>query len=801
MSDEDAAPPQQAALTGVRVLDLTQGPAGGLATMILADFGAEVLAVQTPDENPFADLPARRMWQRGKAMLSLTLEVAADRERFEQLCAGADVLVTSRSAQDLARYDLTPAALRQRHPGLVCAHITGFGNTGSRAGVAAYEHVAAALSGRMQTFAGIVDRPGPVFSALQVGTHATAQSTATGVLAALFRRNANGGSGCLVETSLLQGMLPYEQGPMIAGQFERFAQLYAAGATPEPPMPSLFYHPAQAGDGQWLQFGNLLPHLFDNFLLVTELMDVVADADFDAKQLLLRDPAKHEAFRERMLSRIQARDSAAWVDACIDNGGVVATRYQTTQQALEDPDIVANGHVIETAPGERQLGPLARLTATPAQIPATPEPASAIAASWTATPRPTPVPAAEVLPLQGVKVLEIATIIAAPLGASFLADAGADVTKIEQIGGDPYRGLAMGVGSARVNAGKRSVSVNLKSPEGQAIVQRLAQDADILIHNFRPGVPERLGLGYETLAAANPRLVYLQSNGYGPDGPGAQRPSTHPIPGAAMGGVYHQFGERVPLKTLPMDELRTWTRRLMRANEVNPDPNTALVIATACLLGLNARDRTGRGQRILVDMFGANAYANADDFLHYPDKAPRRQPDPELLGLSPTYRLYQCAQESWLFVALLTGAERARFADTVQAATIDRHLLDRDDDTTAAALSALFTTRHADEWDRLLSREGLGCVRADGPPPSRFWLDDEHSRTLGLTAEVTHPAWGTYRRHGPNVFYDGNARMEPPPTAGQHNETVLADVGMDATTVQKLIQAGVLWTEALEDAP
>jgi crotonobetainyl-CoA:carnitine CoA-transferase CaiB-like acyl-CoA transferase len=265
-------------------------------------------------------------------------------------------------------------------------------------------------------------------------------------------------------------------------------------------------------------------------------------------------------------------------------------------------------------------------------------------------------------PLAGIKVVEIATIIAAPLGASFLADMGAEVIKVEQIGGDPYRGLGAGVGAARVNAGKQSLSVDLKAAAGRAMVLDLIAEADVLIHNFRPGVPERLGIGYEQVRDRNPRLVYLQSNGYGPDGPGAERPSTHPIPGAAMGGVLYQLGERVPDAVQDMDGLRLWTRRLMRANEVNPDPNTALVVTTSAMLGLAARHRTGQGQRVLVDMFGANAYANHDDFLAYPGKAARALPDPLLYGLSASYRLYRCARDQWVFLALTSEREFQRFS-------------------------------------------------------------------------------------------------------------------------------------------
>ncbi len=122
----------------------------------------------------------------------------------------------------------------------------------------------------------------------------------------------------------------------------------------------------------------------------------------------------------------------------------------------------------------------------------------------------------------------------------------------------------------------------------------------------------------------------------------------------------YQMGERVPNDLQDNAGLRLWTKRLMRANEVNPDPNTAVVIANSVLLGLTARRYHGLGQRILVDMFGANAYANADDFLHYPGKPDRLMPDDQLLGLSPQYRLYPCAEDSWVFLAIPACREFSR---------------------------------------------------------------------------------------------------------------------------------------------
>ncbi len=785
-------------LKDVRVVDLTRGPAGGLATMIMADFGAEVLVIDPPEPHGIDQLASTPMWRRGKRNLTLDTKQAEQREALEEIFAGADICLINWRSQALKAQALDFNSVHARHPHLIYCHISGFGSHGPKANYPGYEHLVAAASGRMQTFAGICDREGPVYSALQVGTHATAQSALSGILAALLARDTQG-LGQLVETSMLQGMLPYEQGAMIGRQFpERFAAMYPDAESNEPPMPTLHYHPAQAGDGRWVQFGNLLPHLFDNFLMVTDLIDIVADPDFEPTQLAL-PPEKYEPFRDRMLRRLQDRPAADWMSDCISNGSVVATTYQTTQDALHDPDIVANGHVMERDDGSIQLGPLARMTRTPAQPGPPCRPDDGWSDKWRADPRPRPqAKPAEGLPLSGIRVLEIATIIAAPLGASFLADMGAEVTKIEQINGDPYRGLAMGVGSARVNAGKRSISLNLKSSEGQAIAAKLAADADLLIHNYRPGVPEKLGIGYDQIAAENPNIVYLQVNGYGPDGPGAQRPSTHPIPGAAMGGVLYQMGERIPAELQDIASLRTWTRRLMRANEVNPDPNTAMVVCSTALLGLNARNRTGKGQRILIDMFGANAYANHDDFLAYPGKPDRTMPDEGLHGLHPTYRLYPTAEDQWLFLAIPEEKEKRHFVQLLSELRIDVDLaiLNKNDDTTVHHLSELFTRKSADFWEAQLATQGVGCVRADRYSPIEFWWHDPQVQALNLTQPTEHPTWGAYNRHGANVTFDGHqAKLKPPPTAGQHIDELLSEIGYSKEAITKLFANGVIWRE------
>ena len=140
-------------------------------------------------------------------------------------------------------------------------------------------------------------------------------------------------------------------------------------------------------------------------------------------------------------------------------------------------------------------------------------------------------------PLAGITVLDLTQIMAGPFCTMLLADMGADVVKVEQVGGDPFRSLLAGLGAGRVNVGKRSISLDLKTQPGRDIVRKLAAQADVLVHNYRPGVPERLGIDYATLRDLNPRLIYLYGASYGSTGPGAGKPAYHPTAGALNGAA------------------------------------------------------------------------------------------------------------------------------------------------------------------------------------------------------------------------------------------------------------------------
>ena len=307
-----------------------------------------------------------------------------------------------------------------------------------------------------------------------------------------------------------------------------------------------------------------------------------------------------------MLTRMRELTSDEWMKIFIENGGVVATDYRPAEAALDDHDLIDNGHVLTQ--DHPVVGKLAQRGPTRRASKSLP-PNPVVRRTKRARTRDSVVPrSAPVLPvresakapLAGVTVLEFATIIAAPLGVSFLGDLGARVIKVEPVGGDPYRGMGIhGIQAARTNQSKQSIALDLKTAEARTIVQKLVAKADVIIHNYRPGVPERLGIGYEDAKRLNPKIVDVSVNGYGPKGPGAHRPSTHPIPGAALGGALAQVGKgRPPGFCDTIEEVRLASEKLMRANEANPDPNTSMVVCSSAMLGLAAAKRHGVGQQI-----------------------------------------------------------------------------------------------------------------------------------------------------------------------------------------------------------
>jgi crotonobetainyl-CoA:carnitine CoA-transferase CaiB-like acyl-CoA transferase len=814
-------------MEGVRVVDVTTGPVGGMATMILADFGADVVKVEPPGGDRFRALAAAPLWLRGKRSVVADQTTAGGLADVKALVATADVLVVSGPPARAAGWGLDADTMTVLRPGLVHCSITGWGPLGPFADVPGYEGAVAARSGRMLAFERQLRRGGPVFAALPVASHVAALGAVQGILAALVARTRGGGAQ-RVETSLLQGLLPFDLVELLLVEMAERSGLEAPNILAMGgDLPTLNYHPVRAKDGRWLQCGNLLEHLLIAFLEATDLLGEMLEDPRFVEPPGSWDEATIEAARDRILVRLQERTADEWMDVFRANGNVAAEPYLSTADALYHPDLVANGDIVtfdDPAVGPiRTIGPIAELTATPAAIgrpaPTVGEHTAEVLAEVRAAVSDgdgagvppieesdhgePPPPGA---PLAGITIVELATIIAAPLSTAMLADLGARVIKIETVGGDPYRHLiAGGTPVAKTSAGKESICVDLKTGEGRRLARDLLRSADVAVFNTRPGVNERLGLVEHELRAENPGLIWVSVTGYGRHSPSANRPATHPCAGAVSGGAAIQAGAALATPCDTLDEVREISRQLMRANEANPDPNTAVVAAAAVLMALLARERFGIAQAVYVNMLAANMYANADDALSYAGKTDRFACDAELFGGAATYRLYRTA-EGWLFLAVGSDDEwrraaaalgRPELADDHRFATAGARAAY--DTALTTELAALFAGRSAAEWERELVAARVAGVRADEASPGRFFAHDPQILANDFSPLCTHTRFGVHRRWGPIVRVNGGlAAYGAGVLAGEQTDAILAGLQRTEEQIGALRAARVVGSEPIE---
>jgi crotonobetainyl-CoA:carnitine CoA-transferase CaiB-like acyl-CoA transferase len=795
-------------LQGITVLDFAWGMAGSLATMVLSDFGAEVIKVEIPGGDPFRSFPGALQWDRGKKSVVLDLKDPGDREQALALAQRADVLVESFRPGVAERLGIGYPALAALRPDLVYCSITGFGPRGPYAAYKGYEGVVAAKTGRMMAFAGLPPREGPVFPAVQTASHAAAMAAVRGIVAALYLRDRTG-HGQKVETSLLQAISPYDLYQWIAWQMMiKDPETFPGDPEADPArLPRVGYLPARTRDGRWLQLANLLQPLFRASLQALGLGAALDDPRFATAPRVADED--RQALVRMMLARIQEKTLEQWMELFIHHAtDVAAEPFTTAQEAMEHPQIQHNGGVQVVQDPRvgrmRQLGPLLLLRETPAacQGPA-PDPGQHTAEILDRLARPgatrnakgpAPLPRH---PLEGVTVLDLSSVIAGPMGASLLAEMGARVVHVEAPQGDYMRApLPLGAGAHRTLGGAEGLCLDLRTPEGQAIIRALVPRANVLVHNMRPGVPERLGIGYQQLREINPRLVYLYVAGYGSSGPSAHRPAMHPIPGAVLGGALAQAGRgAVPGPETPMtlDEVVEVSRRLSRANEPNPDPNTSMVVATGAMLALYARERFGFGQYLEVTLLGANAYANADDFFDYPGRPPRTIPDAQGYGLHALYRLYR-AQAGWVFLACLFEHEWQALCVALGRPDLQTDprfstapMRRQHDDALALELQQLFATRPALEWERILTAADVACVQAEDRGMYHFFAEDPHVRENDFTTPVSAPRLGEFWRYGPLLTFSRTpCTAGPAPLRGQHTQAVLQELGYSPEQVLDL---------------
>ena len=800
------------ALGGVRVLDITRGMAGALATMVLADYGAEVVRVEPLARDPWWDHPAYLLWNRGKRSVEVDLASEEGTAWAHRLVASADVLVESLGPGSADRLGLGWPAVAAVNPELVYCSISAFGRSGPYRSLKPDDGVVNAKTGRMRDQIGH-QRDRPTYRAIQDTSFHTAMFSLQGILAAL-RVVWLSGVGQYLETSLLSGTTaPYDPWLRVAArepERERPASqeklepgpggpTRSSGRETDPQTASPSLLCTRCKDGRWIMHCHPQRDLFRAWISAIGLGETLAESRYQSAPESFTDDQDRVGLNRRIMARMAEKSAAEWISIYREHPDCSGEIVQTTQEALAHEQSVLNNYRIQIEDPRvgrmAQLGALVAMSETPAEIrgPA-PVPGQHGGDGWEWSPRGRRHgPRSGVTlkhPLEGITVVELATWLATPFGAALLAELGARVIKVEPPAGDPHRGPGTNEHNrVRANQGKESIAVNLKATEGQRILHQLLTNADVLIHNVRPGAAGRLGIDYGSVRRIKPDIAYIYASAYGSSGPDSERAAFNPTMAAFAGTVALQSGEG----NLPIAD-------------PSADPIAGSAVATAALLGLAARLRTGKGQYLETAMINSSLYCNSADALDFAGKPAQREPDALQLGIEATYRLYE-TQEGWVFLAASPDAEFRKFC---LAAGLEDLPSDERFSTWSqryesrleleTLLAGVFRQRTADDWqDRLLAR-GVSCVRADGPGYRAFLHDDPHTREIGFMVPTSHWSFagrardGLYWRHRPVVQLSATpARLALPYEGlGEHTDAILQELGYSDEDLDRLDREGVV---------
>ena len=771
------------ALEGITVLDLTDGPAGAIATMFLADNGARVIHAMPAGGGATRADPAYRIWDRGKE--SIFLDVQADVSAFRRIAACTDVLIESwapsSGIHEIAGYEAIVPINRR----LVHCSITAYGRNGPLRDEPAHTDLVMARAGILASQPSFDGDPIHVVHPLpQVGAGLLA---AQGIVASLIAREKTG-AGRKVETSLLAGALVYS--PKVGG--DSYApRPYVA--TPSGGSP--FYSVMECSDGNWLHLGCIHAGFIERAAEAMGIAEVVAQPKYGFGRSPETELLRQELY-DIVADTVRTKTYAEWAEI-FERADVPYARACTAEEGMENEQALHNDMVIEVDDPilgrVTQMGLPIKLSRTPGKVsrgaPVPGEHTDAVFAEFAAEPQPpAEVPVSAAPPLRGVRVLELTNVLAGPTAGKMLSDLGAEVVKMESPVGDISRSDSLST-FHYLNSNKRSISLNAATPSGREAAQRLAARSDVLLANMRPGATERLGLGGKDLASLNPRIVETHVTAFGWDGPYAHRAGVDPLAQALTGLQRAQGGESLPPVYL--------------AALAPTDFTAGAMGALGTLLCLYARERHGVSQKADTNLLSAGILLSVEGFMRYEGKPPRRAPQRHQRGLGALRRIYR-ARDGWLYLAAESeeGWAALRSASGLESLAADERfatsrLRAEKDGPLSDALSELFASEDVDHWLSLLNGTASLCA----PVVEGFalgYFESEQAAANDMIIELQHPTFGLLKLMRKGVAFPGSDDISylPTPLLGEQGEAVLLESGLASARIAELRASDVLRVEA-----
>jgi len=737
------------ALAGIRVIDFGQYIAGPMTGMLLSDFGAEVIKVDPPG-GPRYRTAANATWNRGKRSIVLDLKKPEDLATARKLIASADIVVENFRPGVMERLGVGPKAMAAANPRLIYCSLPGFGSDDPRAGMRGWEGVVGAPTGCYSSNAYLENEKRPVYTALPFSSAFAAFLGVCAITASLIARE-HSGRGQIIEV------------PLFNATFNAFSgKVMRVVGEPDPPITTRWTH-VRCKDGEWLMY---LAHRLNKHLLELPEMAQWKDAGLPPAEL-----------NEKCKAVFATRTTSEWEDFCASVGleGIACIHARkwlhhplaeetATVADYDDPELgrfrgyAINPRLSQT-PGRVQ-GPRAQLDQHRAEILAELE-----------QPRAVPSPAAatrEVLEgaLDGVKVVDLGIILASPTAGRTLAEFGANVIKIDSAHRNPVNW------HNDVNRAKRMILLDLKQPEGLEIFWKLMDGADVMLENFRMGVADKLGIGYDAARERNPGIVYSSVNAYGKPGKYAKRPGREVL-AQGIAGMQVRLGSEVPV--------------------LNPfngcDYCTGLMSVYGILLSLYARRRTGKGQWVNSALIYGATLLQTNLLQDYAGKVWDEPHGQDCLGTGPLYRAYQCGDEAWIFLA-------AHDVGIGGCAALS-DLAGLSGKAQETALEERFRQRTAAQWVELLMQAGIAAQ----PVALKLTAitEDPIVRKLGLAVTREHAELGMVTTAAPGVRMSPNPVQlgVPAPKPGADAAELLAQIGM-GDQLDRLVREGVVVIDGIK---